>query len=478
MKSYTYGQSFINAIDGYRSNQLMDQSMQNNKHGNKPLSARAIETMRPGDKVKVDTGENAGLRVTCGASGGKSFIYRYRSPETGKLTQVKIGNYPSMSLAEARLELARMKALRRDGVCIRAEIQREKVRQSAKIEQEKEAAEVAAFTVRDLVDLYLTEVIEDRLVVNRRTGAQKRVPGARKPKGQAETRRTLYGDAVRTLGDRSAAEVRRKHVVEMVKGILDRGANVQAGNVLRELSAAYDYAIGLGKFDDDFANPALLAKSSLKQARVRLTSVRGKRVLSDAELKKVLAWLPGSGFSVTQKNVIRLTLWTGARTGEVCKARWSDVDLDRAVWHMRDSKNGAERYVQLPSQAVAFLRQLRLTTNTYLFPSTRTGLPIQQKSLTETKWYLRNSAKARSGAYFKPGQAWLDSIPDWSPHDLRRTVRTGLSRLGCRNEVAEAVIGHSRKGIEGTYDLHDYEPECREWLQKWADHLETLDGGG
>ena len=55
MKSYTYGQSFINAIDGYRSNQLMDQSMQNNKHGNKPLSARAIETMRPGDKVKVDT---------------------------------------------------------------------------------------------------------------------------------------------------------------------------------------------------------------------------------------------------------------------------------------------------------------------------------------------------------------------------------------------------------------------------------------
>jgi integrase len=144
---------------------------------------------------------------------------------------------------------------------------------------------------------------------------------------------------------------------------------------------------------------------------------------------------------------------------------------------MRDSKNGAERYVQLPSQAVAFLRQLRLSTNTYLFPSMRTGLPIQQKSLTETKWYLRNSARAQSGTYFKPGKIWLDSIPDWSPHDLRRTVRTGLSRLGCRNEVAEAVLGHSRKGIEGTYDLHNYEAECREWLQRWSDHLETLDGG-
>ena len=62
----------------------------------------------------------------------------------------------------------------------------------------------------------------------------------------------------------------------------------------------------------------------------------------------------------------------------------------------------------------------------------------------------------------------------WTPHDLRRTVRTGLSRLQCPNEVAEAVLGHSRKGIEGTYDLHRYEPECKHWLQKWADHLDSL----
>ncbi|MFT6555056.1 MAG: hypothetical protein ACJAZ5_002235 [Alloalcanivorax venustensis] len=84
MKSYTYGQSFINAIDGYRSNQLMDQSMQNNKHGNKPLSARAIETMRPGDKVKVDTGENAGLRVTCGASRWQVVHLSLSEPRNGQ----------------------------------------------------------------------------------------------------------------------------------------------------------------------------------------------------------------------------------------------------------------------------------------------------------------------------------------------------------------------------------------------------------
>ena len=62
----------------------------------------------------------------------------------------------------------------------------------------------------------------------------------------------------------------------------------------------------------------------------------------------------------------------------------------------------------------------------------------------------------------------------WTPHDLRRTVRTGLSRMGCSNEVAGAVLGHSSMGIEGTYDLYKFEPECREWLQKWADYLDIL----
>lgn len=450
--------------------------MKNSKQTSKPLSARAVATMKPGDRDKIDTGENSGLRVTCGSTGVKSFIYRYRSPETGKLTQVRIGRYPEMSLADARVELARMKELRRRGICIRAEADREKVRLHEQAEQEKRAAAIAAFTVEDLVELYLSEVIEDRFVDDRRSGKKKRIPGTRQPKGQAETRRTLYGDAVRVLGNRSAAEITRKDVVEMIKGILDRGANVQAGSVLRELTAAYEYAIGVGKLSDDFANPALLAKSSLKQAKVRLTPVRGKRALSDAELKKVLAWLPGSGFSATQKGVLRLTLWTGSRTGEVCAAEWSDIDFDQATWHIRESKNEAERYVQLPVQAVNFLRQQRLITETYVFPSTRTGLPIQQKSLSEMKWHMKNPEKVANNRSFRPEQLWLDSILDWSPHDLRRTVRTGLSRLGCRNEVAEAILGHSKRGIEGTYDLHSYESECREWLQKWADHLDKLEG--
>jgi integrase len=423
----------------------------------KSLSARTVEVMKPGDKDKADTGENTGLRVTCGATGVKTFFYRYTSPITSKLVQVKIGNFPEVSLAEARLKLQELKQIRRQGRCPGTEAREE---EKQKKEQEQLESAETLFTVGDLVELYLTQYIEDRKSPNGRI-----IAGARKPKGQSEARRTLYGDAIPKLGEMPANTVTRNAVVDMIMAIVQRGANVQAGNVLRELSAAYEFAIGLGYFSDEFANPAILAKSSLRQAKVKLTHQRGKRVLSDTELATLLKWLPGSDYTATQKNVLRFTLWTGCRTGEVCNAAWKNIDLEKQTFHIRESKTEVERYVQLPRQAVEFLTTLRLTTGDYLFPSQKTRLPIQQKQLTEQAWRMRQSKR-------------MVDLPAWTPHDLRRSVRTGLSRLQCPNEVAEAVLGHSRRGIEGTYDLHGYEAECREWLQKWADHLDSLISSG
>jgi len=422
------------------------------KSESKPLSSRAIDAMKPDGKVKADTGENAGLRVRCGKTGTKTFFYRYNSPITGKLVQILIGHYPDILLVDARSKLHELKLIRRAGRCPKTELELQK--QEEKYETIRKQKELN-FSVHDLVELYLTEYIDDRMVDG------KRIIGSRKAKGQAEVRNTLYRDAVKYLGDLPAANINRKQVVDLVMGIVKRGSNVQAGNLLRELSAAYEYAIGLDYFDDEFANPAVLAKASLRQAKIRLTSKRGKRVLSDKELVKLLKWLPGSVFTPTQKHILRFTLWTGCRTGEICGAEWKDVDLDKGTWHLKATKTNVERYVQLPSQAIDFLRVLALNTGDYLFPSQKTGKPIQQKSMTEQAWHLRTTER-------------MVDIDHWTPHDLRRTVRTGLSRLKCPNEVAEAVLGHARSGIEGTYDLHGYEDECREWLQKWADHMDDL----
>ncbi|HFU4536149.1 tyrosine-type recombinase/integrase [Yersinia kristensenii] len=424
------------------------------KPAGKPLSSKAIEIMKPTDKNKADTGENRGLRVTCGASGIKTFFYRYTSPVTNKLSQVKIGSFPQTSLALARMKLQELKLIRSEGRCPASELKDEKQR----LLEESQKPKAAVLTVEGLVELYLTERIEDR-----KSNDGKIIPGARKKKGQKEVRRTLENDAVAKLGARVAAEITRKDIVELVNGVIERGAKVQAGNLLRELSSAYEFAIGLGRFDDNFANPALLAKSSLRQTNIKLTCERGTRILSEKELAKFLHWLPGSAYTPTIKNVLRLTLWTGCRTGEVCNMAWEDVDLNKGTIHLRETKTGVERYVQLSDQAIDFLKILRLNSDKYLFPSQATKKPIQQKYLTENSWRLRESGQM------------LD-IPHWTPHDLRRTVRTGLSRLQCPNEVAEAVLGHTRGGVEGIYNLYKYDAECRKWLQVWADYLDSLFG--
>lgn len=422
----------------------------------KPLSHRAIETMKPKDKDKSDVGENKGLRVTCGASGKKSFFYRYRHPITNKLVQMQLGIFPSMTLEQARIRLRELKQIRHLGRCPATEAKEQLV--IAKDHSERELVS-SIFTVTDLVELYLTQYIEDRRLPNGNVTS-----GARKPKGQSEVRRTLYGDAVKVLGDRSAAEVSRQNVVDMVMSIVERGANVQAGNVLRELTSCYDYAIGLGRLDDDFINPALQAKNSLKRTKIKLTANKGDRVLDDNELTRLLKWLPSSGYSDPQKNVIRMTLWTGCRTGELCPALWSDIDLDKGIYHIKESKTDVSREVQLPQQAIEYLKHLRLSTGYCLFPSVLTKKPIQQKLLTETAWRLRQENK-------------MIDIAPWTPHDLRRTVRTGLARLQCPSDVAEAVLGHAPKGIEGTYNLHRYSAECKHWLQIWANHMDSLIAG-
>ena len=85
------------------------------------------------------------------------FFYRYTSPLTGKLAQVKIGNFPQTSLAAARLKLHELKLLRQEGRCPATELKQDKLQRAIEAEQ----AKIPELTIQGLVELYLTERIED-----------------------------------------------------------------------------------------------------------------------------------------------------------------------------------------------------------------------------------------------------------------------------------------------------------------------------
>jgi len=113
---------------------------------NKPLSPLAIKAMKPEDKDLSDTADNRGLRVTCGKTGKKTFFYRYKSPVTKKLTQIKIGTFPDTTLAQARTKLHELKKMRDAGKCPKLE------REALLEEQSREQAKPKEFTVKDMID--------------------------------------------------------------------------------------------------------------------------------------------------------------------------------------------------------------------------------------------------------------------------------------------------------------------------------------
>jgi hypothetical protein len=65
----------------------------------------------------------------------------------------------------------------------------------------------------------------------------------------------------------------------------------------------------------------------------------------------------------------------------------------------------------------------------------------------------------------------LPELAHWRTHDLRRTCRTGMGRLGVPQHVAELVIGHTLPGIIAVYDRYSYLAEKRDALNRWASHV-------
>lgn len=136
------------------------------------------------------------------------------------------------------------------------------------------------------------------------------------------------------------------------------------------------------------------------------------------------------------------------------------MDLEDRLWRLpgRREKTGAAHAVPLSSGAVELLRQVQAhrPESRWVFPSDHSEGPITtaQKALERIRA--------------------LSGTKDWTLHDVRRTVRSGLGALGVPPHVAERVLGHSLQGIVAVYDRHDYMPEMSTALERWAAHLASV----
>jgi integrase len=185
------------------------------------------------------------------------------------------------------------------------------------------------------------------------------------------------------------------------------------------------------------------------------------RVLDDAELATV--WRASEGLPRKGRVFTRLLLLNGVRRSEAAGIAAGEVDRAAAAWVIPSTraKNRAKRVVALSGLALAEIATVwpAIETRPHFRLLGRTGsTPLSGFS----------ALKRRLDA--------LAPIPSWDWHDLRRTCRTGLARLGVDDATAEAAIGHlsGRSPLVRVYDQHRREAEAAEALLRWQQYIAVL----
>jgi integrase len=181
------------------------------------------------------------------------------------------------------------------------------------------------------------------------------------------------------------------------------------------------------------------------------------RVLEPAELRLIWSALGSDDFG----NIIKLLALTGQRAGEIAGLRWSEVRDDLIVLPGERTKNHRLHTVPLTIAVWAILdAQPRRPGRDLVFGN------------GEGPFSGWSSCKERLDARIAAANG--KALPHWTPHDLRRTAATMMAELGIQPHIVECVLNHAsgfRAGVSGTYNRALYEPEKRQALDMWADHL-------
>ena len=384
---------------------------------------QAVSKLKPTDK-QVDYRDELtkGLILRVGKSGKKSWQVRYRAD--GKQHRQSIGDFPHVSLKEAREKVRSIQAAVIDGENPAYENRRA-------VEAKSKARQT--LQISNLLELYdQLHLSQPRL----RTGYQAR---------------TFLREFARDFGHANITDFTKQDFVGLLNEIMIAGHGTKANRVYTHIKCFYSWAMGQGYTD---RNPCEYIKKPFKEEP-------RKRFLSDQEI----CWF----WEVTGEelepfgNMARLLLLTGQRLSEVCRMTENEL-LSVDHWHLSSerTKNKEQHDIFLSNLAQAIVWRDDRVAGPHLFSTTGYS-PVQSYDKPVKRFRSRMNELAGS------------ELPHWSFHDLRRTCETGMARLGINQNTIDRCTNHvSGRLISRTYNMYDYQSEKTEAWQRWADHVKGL----
>jgi integrase len=272
--------------------------------------------------------------------------------------------------------------------------------------------------------------------------------------------------------NRDIKTIRRRDVIELLDAIVEDRKPITANRVLAAVRKLFNWAL-----QRDIIEASPVARLESPSAETKR-----ERTLSVGEVGEL--WRQFAALGYPFGPFLQMALATGQRREEVASMRWQDIDEAECTWTLpsESTKPGRAHIVPLSLLAMEVLRETKQATmqlhgrqaegpaDTLQLPqyvfTTRGDRPISGYSKAKAR-LDRAVAQARAEAAAEP-------IAAWTIHDLRRTVATGLGKLGVSRFIIGRILNHADRTVTGIYDRHEYLAEKRNALEAWATYLGNM----
>jgi integrase len=365
------------------------------------------------DTVYWDAGV-PGFGVKVTPKGRKVFIVMYRLAGAGsRLRKYTIGPYGRITLPMARAQAQKIFAARLDG------------RDPAE-EKKQSRRRLVVDRVDDLIERFIQEHVS-------RVGTSKRLTNL------------LRRDVIPYWGAKSIHEIKKRDVSDLISLIAQRNAHA-SHRLLKTLKTFFKWCVGRAVID--FSPTDGLSSGYREASR--------DRVLTDRELAAVV--LGAREMPHPYGGIIEFLALTGQRREEVAQLKRDELDEKARTWTIPGSrtKNKKAHIVHLSEPA------------SKVVAGTPDGDPVF------------GTSKGKRFQAFGKGKRALDKlsgINGWRLHDLRRTIVSGMARLGVPPHVADKILNHQAgtiSGVAAVYQRHDFLAERKEALDRWGAHVEQI----
>jgi integrase len=386
------------------------------------LTDTKLRALRARDRL-YRVADSGGLCIEVTPAGSRLWRYRYRF--NGRASMLGLGEYPSVSLADARTARDNARRLVDAGVNPA----------QARRDDERERR-VAADNTFKAVALEWIERMEGRWTAHH----------------AADVRRSLEQEAFPAIGSRPVSEITPSEVIDCLRAIEKRGAIEVAHRTSQRIATVFRYAVNTERAT---FNPAADLRGVLKTRKVTHL-----KAMPRDDLPEFLRKLETYDGRPETRIGLRLLALTFVRTGELRGARWVEIDLDKAEWRIpaERMKMREEHVVPLSTQAIETLRELQTFTGRapLLFPGrSNAHKPVSENTFLFALYRLGYHSRATG-------------------HGFRALASTTLNEQGWQPDVIERQLAHAeRNKVRAAYNRAQYMAERREMMQAWADFLDA-----